>query len=467
LKPLDTIEERDALVNESDPEQPREAEWPSATVIIGNPPFLGGKLLRANLGDEYVDTLFSLYDGRVPREADYVCYWHEKARAMVEAGEVQRVGLLATQGIRGGANRRVLERIKQTGDIFAAWADEPWVLDGAAVHISFVGFDDGSEQERELDGAPVTAINANLTSGIDLTQVVRLPDNRGIAFMGDTKGGAFDITADVARRLLAMPNPDGRSNADVVVPWINAKDVTASSRGMWIVDFGTDMPIVEAALYEGPFEYVREHVQPIRATNKRAAYAERWWIHVESRPEMRRALTDLERFIVTPRHTKHRLFVWLPRGMLPDSAVIVFARDDDYFFGVLHSRPHELWARGLGTQVREVESGFRYTPTSTFETFPFPSEPSEAAVQAVAAAAKQLSELRVGWQNPPGLAAADLAKRTLTNLYNMPPTWLTQAHERLDRAVHEAYGWPHPLEDDDVLERLLELNLHRGVGSLA
>jgi hypothetical protein len=162
LRPLENIDCRDALL---DPSGPQEAEWPEANVIVGNPPFLGGKLLRTNLGDEYVDALFSVYEGRVPREADFVCYWHEKARAMVEARKVERVGLLATQGIRGGANRRVLERIKKTGDIFLAWDDEPWVVEGAAVHVSFVGFDDGTEGLRFLDGRPVTAINADLTTG--------------------------------------------------------------------------------------------------------------------------------------------------------------------------------------------------------------------------------------------------------------------------------------------------------------
>ena len=174
---------------------------------------------------------------------------------------------------------------------------------------------------------------------------------------------------------------------------------------------------------------------------------------------MRQALTGLTRFIGTPRVTKHRLFVWLQPRTLPDSQVIVFARDDDYFFGVLQSRVHELWARGLGTQLREVESGFRYTPTSTFETFPLPEAPTSNEVQGVADAAKQLDDLRVGWQNPPGLSQSELAKRTLTNLYNSPPTWLTHAHERLDRAVHAAYGWPFPLSDDEVLGRLLEMNL--------
>lgn len=173
------------------------------------------------------------------------------------------------------------------------------------------------------------------------------------------------------------------------------------------------------------------------------------------------ALADLHRFIVTPRHTKHRLFIWLPKGTLPDSAVIAFARDDDYTFGVLHSLVHELWARGLGTQVREVETGFRYTPVTTFETFPFPEAPSDAIAQEVAAAAHRLDELRTGWLNPPGLSPDESDKRTLTNLYNSPPTWLKQAHARLDRAVHAAYGWPYPLDDDQVLANLLEMNLAR------
>jgi len=131
-RPLESIECRDAVLDLSEPENPKEPEWPEADVIIGNPPFLGGKLMRSNLGDEYVDSLFEVYDGRVPREADFVTYWHEKARAMIEDGKVDRVGLLATQGIRGGANRRVLERIKETGDIFFALSDEPWVVRAAA-----------------------------------------------------------------------------------------------------------------------------------------------------------------------------------------------------------------------------------------------------------------------------------------------------------------------------------------------
>lgn len=459
LRPMDNIACRDAVLDVTDPDNPQEPEWPEATVIVGNPPFLGGKLMRSELGNEYVEALFRVYKGRVPHEADLVCYWHEKARAMIEDGKVERVGLLATQGIRGGANRKVLERVKATGDIFLAWADEEWVVEGATVHISFVGFDDGSEQERELNGHPVASINANLTAGMDLTRVVRLPDNFGVAFMGDTKGGAFDIKAEVALSMLDLPNPDGRSNRDVVRAWVNGRDINARPRDMWIIDFGVDMPIEEAALYEAPFEYVKRRVMPKRLQNRREAYAERWWLHVEPRSGMRKALAGLHRFVATTRHAKYRLFAWLDAETVPDSALIVFARDDDYFFGVLHSSVHELWARRLGTQVREAESGFRYTPTTTFETFPFPDSDEER--EEVAGAARDLDALRSGWLNPDGAREEELRKRTLTNLYNQRPSWLAQAHERLDRAVHAAYGWEYPLEPGDVLARLVELNLAR------
>jgi type II restriction/modification system DNA methylase subunit YeeA len=426
-------------------------------VIIGNPPFLGGKLLRSSLGDEYVDTLFRIYDGRVPREADFVTYWHEKARAMVADGRAKRVGLLATQGIRGGANRRVLERIKESGDIFLAWSDEPWVLDGAAVHISFLGYDDGSEPTRTLDGTPVNAINTNLTAGLDLTSARRLEENLGVAFMGDTKGGPFDIPTDLALDMLGRPNPHGRSNREVLAPWVNGLDITRRPRGMWIIDFGARMSREEAALYEAPFEYVNRRVRPEREGNKREAYAQRWWLHVEPRTGMRRALEGLQRFIVTPRVAKHRLFAWVPAGTLPDSATIAIAREDDYTFGVLHSRPHTLWALAMGTQL---ETRPRYTPTTTFETFPFP-RPTPDQRDAIAEAARVLHEHREAWLNPEGGTGQELLRRTLTNLYNERPSWLIDDHARLDRAVLAAYGWPQDISDDDLLARLLELNTVR------
>jgi hypothetical protein len=220
------------------------------------------------------------------------------------------------------------------------------------------------------------------------------------------------------------------------------------------------MQMTDAALYEAPFEYVKTHVQPMRSTVRRARYRDRWWLHSEPCSGMRNAKRGLSRYLVTPALAKHRLFAWIPAGTLPDHQLVVIATDEDFVFGILQSRVHELWARAMGTQLREVESGFRYTPTSTFETFPFPT-PSSEARDDVASAAHALDTLRSGWLNPDGMVGGELSARTLTNLYNDQPTWLVQAHERLDRAVHAAYGWAYPVDDGEILTQLLALNFQR------
>ena len=161
--------------------------------------------------------------------------------------------------------------------------------------------------------------------------------------------------------------------------------------------------------------------------------------------------------------SRHRIFSYIDGDVLPDATVIVFARADDYFLGVLHSRIHEIWAEALGTQLEDRP---RYTPTTCFETFPFP-EPDDGQRAAIADAAARLNELREGWLNPvdangnPALNARDLGRRTLTNLYNQRPAWLNGAHTALDAAVAAAYGWPNNLSDAEILERLLSLNLER------
>jgi len=436
----------------------REPEWPAVDFIIGNPPFLGGNRIRQELGSDYVEQLFALYEGRVPAFADLCCYWFEKARAHIAAGKCRRAGLLATQGIRGGANREVLKRIKESGDIFWAESDRPWILDGANVHVSMVGFDDGEEQSRILDGNPVATINANLTSCADITTAAILAENRGICFMGPSPKAPFDIDAETAAVMLAdKGNPNGRPNSDVVRPVVSAVDIAQGSRGMWSIDFGV-MPIGEAAQYEKPFEYVKANVLPVRET-RRDDYRGMWWQYARPRPEMRTALRGKRRYIATPGVSKHRLFVWVSPEVLCNQGTLVFARDDDAFFGILHSRFHEVWARAQGTQLREAASGCRYTPTTSFETFPRPVE-----TKAIAEAARDLVVKRDRWLNPEGASAAELRQRTLTKLYNARPTWLADCHARLDAAVAAAYGWPADLSDDAILERLLALNLERAGG---
>jgi hypothetical protein len=457
LRPLESIECRDALITR-DTSGTSEAEWPTADFIVGNPPFLGGSLLRSNLGDDAALHIWSVFDDRLPRSSDLCCYWHEKARAQIAAGKTRRAGLLATQGIRGQANRRVLERIQESGNIFFAYSDEPWVVDGANVHISFVGQDDGSEKDRTLNGSAVATMNPDLTSGLDLTHAHQLAENVGIAFEGDKKGGPWEIPRETATVMLASPNPDGRSNSDVIRPWLNGQDLYGFSRDMWIIDFGPTMTEAEATLYEAPYEYALATVRPVHVQNPKRLGT--WWRHERSRPEMRSALAGLTRIAATVRHSKHRIWAWISPATLPDSALVVVARDDDFTFGVLQSRVHELWARHKGTQVREVESGFRYTPTSTFDTFPFPRTTPEAT-KAIGDDAAELNRLRAGWLNPAGVTPEELEKRTLTQLYNQMPAWLRQAHERLDHRVLEAYGFPADISDDDLLSRLLDLNLSR------
>jgi hypothetical protein len=438
--------------------------------VVGNPPFLGGNRIRQELGDAYVDTLFRQYAGRVPAFADLCCYWFEKARAHIEKGGCKRAGLLATQGIRGGANREVLKRVKQSGDIFWAISDRDWILDGATVHVSLVAFDGGPEESRTLDGKAVSRINPDLSASADITTATPLKENAGICFMGASPKAPFDVDETTARRMLAATgNPNGRPNSDVVRPVASGIDLVGVNRRKWTIDFAL-MPIEQAAQYEAPFEYVRQIVYPIRSKNRRACYAAKWWQYAEARPGMRAALHGKRRFIATPEVSKHRLFVWVSPEVLCNQQVLVFARDDDYFFGVLHSRLHALWALHQGTQLREQESGLRYTPTTCFETFSMPWPPGQEPTTdprcaAIAAAARELVAKRDAWLA--GSDPADKKPRTLTRLYNERPTWLDLAHRALDAAVCTAYGWPADMNDDQILERLLALNLSRSAASAA
>ena len=260
---------------------------------------------------------------------------------------------------------------------------------------------------------------------------------------------------------------------------------------MWIIDFGWQMSEREASLFEAPFQHIREHVFPERAKNRRDAYRLRWWRHVEPRPAMLAALAKVNRYIATPTVAKHRLFTWLDRRICPDHQLIAVAREDDVTFGILRSRFHEAWSLGRGTWLG-VGNDPRYTPTTTFETFPFPEglTPNIPATRyaddpcavAIAHAAKRLDDLRNAWLNPPDLvrsepevvpgypdrilpkdtvAEATLRERTLTNLYNQRPQWLVDAHRDLDAAVAAAYGWHADITEEDALAKLLELNHSR------
>lgn len=437
----------DALLDLRDPERPRETRWPAAEFIVGNPPFLGGKKLRAALGDAYVDTLYAVYGARVPRGADLSAYWHERARAEIAHKRCRRAALLATQGIRAGANLRVLERIKHTGDIFLAWSDLPWIVDGAAVRVSLVAQDDGHETTRLLDGRPVPQIHADLRTGADHRAPRRLRENHGLAFMGDTKGGPFELGPADAARMLATA-----SNRQVIRPWVNGRDITGHPRGMHIIDFD-GRSHAAAARHRAPFAHVDTHVRPLRARSRSTAAS--WWLHERPRPEMRAAIAGLPRYLVTPTASRHRIFTWLYPPTLPDHQLIVIARADACSFGLLQARPHELWSLRMSSRLG-VGNDPRYTPTTTFETYPFPwpldrqddlNPAQRRHHDDITAAADALDEARRRW-----FAAGP--RRTFTALYNERPPWLAAAHTALDHTVLAAYGLPCEIGDDDLLAAL-------------
>ena len=490
LRSLETIECRDAVLTPDG--QP--APWPKADAIIGNPPFLGDKAMIGTLGEDYTTRLRAAYAGRLPGGVDLVCYWFERAREELAAGRTERVGLVATQAIRKGASRIVLDRIQADATIFEAWSNEPWNLDGADVRVSLVAFAKQHDGPVMLDGAAVPTIHGDLSAGqSNLTTAKKLNENRDLCFQGFIAVGAFDIPGSVARSWLAEPlNPNQLANSAVVKPWVNARDLLYRDTDTWSVDFGTSMTEQQASMFIKPYAHAAQVVAPERAKVRRAGHRDFWWRYGESRPAMRRALGPLERCLVTPKVAKHRLFLWVDTRILISQQFYVFAKDDDVFFGVLQSRFHEVWALRLASR-HGVGNDPSYTPSATFETFPFPdgltpnlpaaSYAEDPRAKDIAAAARALVEARDRWLNPADLvetvrevvagfpdrilprspaAAQALKARTLTKLYNTRGTpegaWLDGLHQRLDEAVAAAYGWPANITEEDALAALLALN---------
>ena len=497
LKPLGTIECRDAVLGpDGGP-----AEWPEAEFIVGNPPFLGNKRMVGELGEDYTRDLRAAWSD-VPGGADLVAYWVAGAWQAIESNRTRRAGLVTTNSIRGGANRTVLTGAAEAGAIFEAWSDEPWTVAGAAVRVSMVMLGEPTDDSRpRLDGNEVDRIAADLTAGLDLTVANRLGENADLCFQGVKFGGPFAISSNVAHRLLSLRgNPNGLPNSDVVRQWVTGLDITKRPATRWCVDFG-ELSDQEAQLYEGPYQTL---LAAWEAENAARAAADRpkrplragepatlatWWQHQRARPEMNAAISGLKRFPVTNEVAKHRLFLWMDGDTKASGSVYSVARDDDTTFGILHSRFHEAWALRMGTSLEDRP---RYTPSTTFETFPFPEGltpdipaadyADDPRARVIAEAARELDKKREAWLNPPdlvrrepevvegypdrilpvdGAAAKELEKRTLTNLYNARPAWLAGLHDRLDATVAQAYGWPADISEDDALAHLLKLNQAR------
>jgi type II restriction/modification system DNA methylase subunit YeeA len=493
LDSLPSIQCRDALLNPDGGETP----WPVTDAIIGNPPFLGSKRLVSKLRAEYVERIFAAYKGRVPAAADLVCYWIVKAGEALRSDRAAHVGLVATNSIRSGISRQSVKSAIRDLVIYDAWASEPWVVDGAAVRVSMISFSKSGQVPggtRHLGGKPVDLIYPNLRAGdheadVDITRAKRLRENKNISFMGITKTGPFDVDGELARRWLRLPlNPNGRPNAEILRPTVNGRDLVGRARDRWIIDF-TGMEERDACQFEAPFEYALRTVRPLREKNRQSRNRENWWQFERPRPAMWQSIGERSRYIGTSMVSKHRLFRWLESSVVPQNLVIVIARDDDTTMGILQSSFHRIWALRLGSSLEDRP---RYTPSTVFETFPFPpgltpDRPAHAYAKnpkamAIADAMRELDMKRENWLLPSDMiervpeivegypdrvvpqsrrAGEELKQRFLTNLYNKFPTWLENAHNDLDQAVADAYGWRADVSEAETLAHLLALNEKR------
>jgi hypothetical protein len=371
---------------------PRRAAWPEADFVVGNPPFIGTKRMRAALGDGYVEALRRTYDG-IPDSADFVMYWWDRAAELTAQGQLRRFGLITTNSITQSFNRRIVEAhlshpsgVGNGGDgealsLVYAIPDHPWVdsADGAAVRIAMtVGEAGGStgtlasvvrEQEDGGDGVKVTLaeqtgrIQADLRVGANVLGAQPLAANAGISGMGVALHGAgFVLDPASAARIRAHGAP-------VVKPYLGGKDLLHAARERYLIDFSGLSEEEARRANPAAFQHVIDYVKPERDHNRRDSIRELWWRFGWERPLVRAAIAPLPRYIGTTETAKHRVFQFVPGDVLCDHMVICMALDDAFPLSVLSSRVHVAWALAAGGTLEDRP---RYNKTRCFETFPFP-----------------------------------------------------------------------------------------------
>ena len=429
------------------------APWPEVDAIIGNPPFLGSQLIRESLGDDYVEWLKTRFDVGV---RDLCVYWFRLAHDQLSAG--QRAGLVGTNSISQNRGRDAsTEYIVETGGVITdAVSSQKWPGD-AKVHVSLVNWvkdPDPAPTEFELDGERVVGITPSLTVGTgDEWQPVALPANRNRCFQGPIPvGKGFVISEATAQSLLGDPAAEYR---DVVRPYLTSNDIAEGIRqapSRWIVDFA-QLSLEKAAKYPRALEITRRDVKPFRETVNREGHRKKWWQFGEPRVGLRKATEPLDRYAAVGRHGKRMCIAWVDAWTMSSDATNAFAIDDDYSMGILLSRAHDAWA---WARASTLETRLRYTPTTVFETFPWPDPVTPAQRDAVAAASAALYARRSELCVEHGMG--------LTRLYNLMDDGgfadLAVLHRRLDEAVAAAYGWPASAAQDpaELVRRLTALN---------
>jgi hypothetical protein len=482
---------------------PRRPDWPPAEFIVGNPPFIGGKDLRARLGDGYVEALWAAHP-QMNESADFVMYWWDHAAELLtrKGTALRRFGLVTTNSISQVFQRRVVARhlrARQPVSLAMAVPDHPWTKatrEAAAVRIAMtvgvagvhVGRLREVVREEGLDtDEPVIefreqagTINPDLTVGVDVTAAVPLRANEGLCSPGvKLHGAGFIVTPQEAEHLGLGRRPGLERH---IRQYRNGRDLTGRPRGVMVIDlFGLDAEEVRTR-YPEVYQHIVMTVKKERDSNNRISYRQNWWLFGEPRSELRPAIAGLDRYIGIGETGTHRIFQFLDAEILADNMVVVIAVDDAFHLGVLSSRIHTVWALQAGGW-QGAGNDPRYTKTRCFDPFPFPDPPEPLRAE-IGAIAEELDAHRKRRQaEHPGL--------TLTSMYNVlaavragagPDALgrerrevfdqglvliLRELHDRLDAAVLRAYGWPEGLTDEEILARLVALNRERAAEEAA
>jgi hypothetical protein len=481
---------------------PQQPDWPEAEFIVGNPPFIGGKDIRARLGDEHTHALW-LAHPRMNDSADFVMYWWDHAAELLTRKKslLVRFGLVTTNSISQVFQRRVMERhltAKEPVSLVMAVPDHPWTkarIDAAAVRLAMTVVEAGTrvgvlrdivrEEGLETDSPLIEfseivgMINSDLTVGVDVTKARPLLANEGLSSPGVKLHGAGFIVTPLEAQHLGLGRRLGLERH--IRNYRNGRDLTARPRGAMVIDlFGLSAEEVHDRFPE-VYQHVATAVRPAReaqfaasGTKDAEAYARDWWLFGKPRQELRPALKHLPRYIATVETTKHRVFQFLDASVLPDNMLVVIGSDDGLILGVLSSHAHVTWTMAQGGTLEDRP---RYTKSKCFDPFPFPAA-NDLQKHRIRTIAEDLDAHRK-------CVLAEQPHLTLTGLYNVleklragqQPSAMTtedrrifddglvlilkEYHDKLDIAVADAYGWPADLPDSEILGRLVALNAER------
>lgn len=422
-------------------------DWIKADAIIGNPPFLGGKHLRLNLGDDYVEKVFQQFPNL--KDVDYCSYWFRKASDNNVDKNKVRIGLVGTNSISQGKTRQAtLDYINQNnGYIHNAISTQPWSGE-AKVHVSIVNWSYEQPKQYFLDDKSVSFINSSLQANVDVSKAKTLLVNKNKCFQGVIPNGkGFVITETEAKQWMIEDN-NNKKILKLFSMGTNLAKYPYGKPDRWIIDFN-DLILEDASDYKLPFARVKTTIPIERQNNRNNKLKEYWWQYEGNRREMRKAIEPLEYYFTVPRVSKWAIFIPASKNWLPGDLSVVVASDDYYVLGILTSNIHRLWIKA---QSSTLEDRTRYTHTTCFETFPFPQQADSQIIQKICDKTLELHQYRT--------EQMEKKQWGITQLYNQyfhePASKLYQLHQQLDKLVMTAYKFE---SDDDILSKILELNL--------